>query len=71
MGRLLVSSNQIALAAGCDRNLFTRNTIGPLGDGATAGVSCGGSSNDFIRNDYTQSGILGQSGSEPTVNLGN
>ncbi len=55
----ILSANQIAVSAGCDRNLFTRNTIGPLGDGATAGVMCEGSSNDFIRNDYTQSGIPG------------
>ena len=55
----IASANQIALSAGCDNNLFTRNTIGPLGDGATAGIKCEGSSNDFIRNDYTQSGIPG------------
>jgi len=68
----IASANQIAVPAGCDRNLFTRNTIGPLGDGATAGISCGGSSNDFIRNDYTQSGIPGlTAGSIPCVWLVN
>ena len=68
----IASANQIAVPAGCDRNLFTRNTIGPLGDGATAGISCGGSNNDFIRNDYTQSAIPGlTAGSIPCVWLGN
>jgi hypothetical protein len=68
----IASANQIAVPAGCDKNLFTRNTIGPLGDGATAGISCGGSNNDFIRNDYTQSGIPGlTAGSIPCVWLTN
>jgi hypothetical protein len=68
----IFSANQIAVFAGCDRNLFTRNIIGPLGDGATAGISCGGSSNDFIRNDYTQSGIPGlKAGVVPCVWLAN
>ena len=68
----IFSANQIAVFPGCDRNLFTRNTIGPLGDGATAGIKCEGSSNDFIRNDYTQSGILGMTaGSIPCVWLAN
>ena len=52
--------------------LFRKNTIGPLGDGAIAGITCGGSSNDFIRNDYTQSGIPGlTAGSIPCVWLMN
>jgi len=68
----IFSSNQIAVFPGCDRNLFTRNTIGPLGDGATAGIKCEGSSNDFIRNDYTQSGIPGlTAGDIPCVWLAN
>jgi len=49
----IFDASQIAVCAGCDRNLFTRNTIGPLGEGATAGIICAGSSNDFVRNDYT------------------
>lgn len=68
----IFSANQIAVFAGCDRNLFTRNTIGSLGDGATAGIKCEGSSNDFIRNDYTQSGIPGlTAGAIPCVWLAN
>jgi len=68
----IFSANQIAVPVGCDRNLFTRNTIGPLGDGATAAIGCEGSSNDFVRNDYTQSGIPGlTAGVIPCVWLAN
>ena len=64
----IYDASQIAVLTGCDRNLFTRNTIGPLGEGAAAGIICGGSSNDFVRNDYTQSGIAGlTAGTVPCV----
>ena len=68
----IFSANQILLSAGSDNNIFTKNTIGPLGDGATAGIKCEGSSNDFIRNDYTQSSIPGlTAGAIPCVWLAN
>jgi len=68
----MYDASQIAVSAGCNRNLFTRNTIGPLGEGATAGIMCAGSSNDFVRNDYTQSGIPGlTAGTVPCVWLSN
>ena len=67
----IFGSNQLAVLEGCDDNLFSKNTIGPLGDGATAGVYCDGSNNDFIKNDYRQSGIQGLSASDiPCVVLG-
>jgi hypothetical protein len=72
MSNLNAGAMQILVQAGCDRNLFTRNTIGPLGEGATAAVKCEGSNNDFIRNDYTQSGIPGlTAGVIPCVWLAN
>jgi hypothetical protein len=58
------SACQIAIDPGCDKNTFTDNTIGPLGDGATVGVACGGNGNSFIKNDYRLSGIQGLSASD-------
>ncbi len=67
----IYDASQIALTSDCDNNVFTNNTIGPLGDGATAGVACGGNGNSFIQNDYRQSGIQGLSASDiPCVRLG-
>ena len=43
----------------CHNNLFARNVIGPLGPSALAGVQCSGDKNYFVRDDYSQSGILG------------
>ncbi len=62
----------ILVQYGCQDNLFTRNIIGSLGSGASAGIQCFGDNNYFIRNDYTQSDILGlAAGTIPCVWLAN
>ncbi len=61
---------QILVQNGCQDNLFTRNVIGLLGPEASAGIQCMGDNNDFVRNDYTQSGIPGlTAGTIPCVYL--
>jgi hypothetical protein len=57
---------------GCDGNLFRGNVLGPLGSGAGVGIYCEGDNNDFIRNDYTKSGIPGLAGGDiPCIMLAN
>jgi hypothetical protein len=85
MSKLNAGGAHIVVRPECHGNLFARNVIGPLvsGTGETvintpigpvrvAGISCGGDHNDFIRNDYTQSGITGlTAGGVPCVALTN
>ncbi len=69
---LTAGTAQILLQHGCQDNLFTRNVIGLLGPEASAGIHCSGDNNDFVRNDYTQSGIPGlTAGGIPCVWLAN
>jgi hypothetical protein len=69
----LYGAAQLAIAHGSHDNIFRGNIIGPVGTGAWAGVWCwGDDNNDFIRNDYTQSGIQGlTAGGVPCVWLAN
>jgi parallel beta-helix repeat protein len=62
----LVGSAQIILGGGSNHNMLTENIIGPLGVGASAGITCfeGAFNNNFINNDYRQSGIPGIATSE-------
>jgi hypothetical protein len=55
----------------CHDNVCRDNIIGPVGPGEeAAGIWCAGDNNDFIRNDYTQSGIPGlTAGNIPCVRL--
>jgi len=55
----IFGATQILLDSGCENNVFRDNIIGPLGNGALAGIWCAGDNNDFVRNDYMQSGISG------------
>ena len=72
LSALNAGTAQILVEAECQDNLFTRNVIGLLGSGASAGVQCSGDSNYFIKNDYTQSGIPGlTAGAIPCVWLAN
>jgi hypothetical protein len=65
--------SQIALAPECRDNVCRDNIMGPVGPGEeAAGIWCAGDNNDFIRNDYTQSGIPGlTTGDIPCVRLTN
>jgi len=61
---------QISLTDWCQGNLLTDNVIGPLGPGAGVGIYCAGDNNDFVKNDYTQSGIPGiKNGEVPCLYL--
>ena len=62
---------QILISGGGYDNLLMDNVIGPLGSGAGAGILCWvGYNNDFIKNDYTQSGIPGiKNGGAPCLYL--
>jgi hypothetical protein len=72
LSALNAGTAQILVEAECQDNLFTRNVIGSLGSGASAGIQCYGDSNSFIRNDYTQSGISGLTvGAVPCLWLAN
>ncbi len=63
---------QMAITATCHDNVFRGNIIGSLGSGAFAAVACWGDNNDFIRNDYTQSGVSGlAAGAVPCLWLAN
>ena len=42
-------ASQITVSAGCGNNLFRKNTIGPLGDGAIGGIVCGGEQQRFYQ----------------------
>lgn len=62
----------ISIMRDCHGNVFRDNIIGPLGPGAGVGIYCAGDNNDFIRNDYTKSGIPGlTAGGIPCVMLAN
>ncbi len=69
---LCAGTAQILVQSECQDNLFTRNVIGLLSPEASAGIHCSGDNNDFVRNDYTQSGIPGlTTGTIPCVWLVN
>jgi hypothetical protein len=62
---------QILVQPECHGILFARNVVGALAPDGLAGICCGGDNNDFVRNDYTQSGIAGlTSGGQPCLILG-
>jgi len=68
----LYGTCQIILTATCHDNVFRDNVIGPLGLGAGVGIYCAGYNNDFVRNDYTLSGIPGlTAGGIPCIMLAN
>ncbi|MFC1634409.1 right-handed parallel beta-helix repeat-containing protein [Planctomycetota bacterium] len=69
----LNGAGQIGLGLGCHDNTVRGNIVGPLGTGALAAIWCSGDdNNDFIRNDYTRSGIQGlAAGGKPCVWLAN
>jgi hypothetical protein len=68
----LYGACQISLQSTCHDNVFRDNVIGPLGPGAGVGIYCAGDNNDFIRNDYTRSGIPGlTAGGIPCIMLAN
>ena len=69
---LSAGTAQILVQSECQDNLFTRNVIGFLDPEALAGIHCSGDNNDFVRNDYTLSGIPGLTiGDIPCVWLAN
>ena len=67
----LFGAGQIGITSACENNVFRDNVLGPLGPGVGVGIYCAGDNNDFIRNDYTKTGIPGLTAGIPCVLLAN